>query len=137
MFSVHIQQGRLIEGRVYSLADHAEATAYSVELTRCVQATTRSLVLCADHRRVAIYSQPVADELARLFGVMNKRLERVAVLVSRSNATLALQLERIVREAKNPNRRVFYDVEPAIDHLALALDNLELQRARTFLADPL
>lgn len=134
---MQIQQGRLIEGKVHNLTDAAEAAAYSTELSRHVQGASRSLVLCADHRRVAIYSQPVADELARLFGIMNKRLERVAVLVSRSNATLALQLERIVREARNPNRRVFYDVEPALEHLSTALDALELQRARVFLQEPL
>lgn len=122
---------------MHSLQDVAEASTYSSELTRHVQGSSRSLVLCADHRRVAIYSQPVADELARLFGIMNNRLERVAVLVSRSNATLALQLERIVREARNPNRRVFYDVAPALEHLSSALDAMELQRARDFLGEPL
>ena len=94
-------------------------------------------VLCADHRRVGIYSQVVADELASLFGRMNARLERVTALVARSNATLSLQLERIVREAKNPRRRVYYDVVPALEFLSLSLGPNEIDRARLFLNEPL
>ena len=65
-------------------------------------------VLCADHRPVVVYPQSVADRLVELFMDMNRRLERVAILVAPSNATLLLQLRRLVREAAYASRKVFY-----------------------------
>ncbi len=137
MFSVEVVVGRLLEGRVHALTTLEDAKAYSAELLHRTLEHPQPLVLCADHRRVGIYSQVVADELASLFGRMNTRLDRVTVLVARSNATLSLQLERIVREAKNPRRRVYYDVAPALEFLALSLGPSEIERARTFLGEPL
>jgi hypothetical protein len=66
---------------------------------------------------------------------MNERLERVAILVAQSNATLNLQLARIVREAGFTARRVFLDVRQAEAHLATVLEPSELTRMREFLAE--
>ena len=92
-------------------------------------------VLCADHRPVRIYPQAVTDRLIELFVEMNTRLERVAILVSQTNATLFLQLQRIVREAGYENRRVFHEPEDALPHLGAGLDADELASARAFLAE--
>jgi hypothetical protein len=64
---------------------------------------------------------------------MNRRLVRVAILVARTNATLTLQLTRIVREAGNEHRRVFHDAGQALVHLAPVLDDAERNRVRNFL----
>jgi len=125
--------GRLIEARVNALRTPADADAYARALRELVVKLGEPPVLCADHRPVAIYPQAVADRLGELFVQMNTRLVRVAILVARTNATLSMQLERIVREARSPHRRVFYDAEPALDHLAPALDAHELVAARVFL----
>lgn len=129
--------GRLIEARVFGLRTRAEANAYSEALSAVVAKLPRQLspVLCADHRPVAIYPQEVADRLVELFVTMNTRLQRVAIVVARSNATLVLQLERLVREAAFGNRRVFHAPEDAERHLSSMLDSIEAQRARAFLAE--
>ncbi|NUP12583.1 MAG: hypothetical protein HOW73_41595 [Polyangiaceae bacterium] len=137
MFHLEVRQGRLLEARVHSLTTLEDARAYTADLVRITGTSSEPLVLCADHRRVRIYSQVVSDELASLFGKMNSRLERVVVIVSRSNATLALQLERIVREAHNPMRHVYYDVPPAIEFLRGSLGPAEVARATVFLNEPL
>ena len=93
-------------------------------------------VLCADHRPVGIYPQAAADRLIELFTQMNSRLERVAILVSRTNATLYMQLNRIVREASYTARRVVHTAEEAHAHLAPVLAPAELARMRDFLAEP-
>lgn len=66
---------------------------------------------------------------------MNTRLVRVAILVARSNATLTLQLNRIVREAGYENRRVFFDAEPAAAWLDPELTAEENRRVDEFLAE--
>ena len=70
-----------------------------------------------------------------LFRPNNKRFARITLLIAPSNATLLLQLDRLVREAGSNLRRVFRDAESALGHLASALDPEELVRARGFLAE--
>lgn len=127
--------GKLILARVFELKTLSHADEYSRSLGSEVARIPAALrpVLCADHRPVAIYSQPVADRLSDLFTQMNARLQRVAILVAPSNATLTLQLNRIVREAGYENRRVFFESAGALTFLAAALDANELREADRFL----
>jgi hypothetical protein len=136
-FTLETRVGRLIEARVFRLADRAEADVYSERLRRetTAHAAERPAVLLADHRPVVVYPQPVTDRLVELFQLMNTRLERVAIVVAPTNATLLLQLERLVREARFPKRRVFREPAGALEHLREALDPAELARARAFLAE--
>jgi len=136
-YAVAVNVGRLVEARVMGLRSRADADAYSQELADVMARMPRNVspVLLADHRPVVIYSQDVADRLAHLFTRMNARLERVAIVAARSNATLVLQLERLVREAAYANRRVCYASSEAEKHLAATLGPAELQRARAFLAE--
>ena len=67
---------------------------------------------------------------------MKTRLERVAILVARTNATLYMQLNRIVREAGFTARRVVHAAEEAPAHLASLLAPAELARMRDFLDEP-
>jgi hypothetical protein len=73
--------------------------------------------------------------LIELFTHMNTRLERVAVVVARTNATLAMQLQRIVREASYNARRVVHNAEDAHAHLAPVLRPDELASMRDFLGE--
>lgn len=139
-FTCEVKLGRLIEARVVQLKTPGEAREYSDALAAAVRSCSGGSrspdpILCADHRPVAIYSQEVADELARLFGQMNSRLARVAILAAKSNATLVLQLGRIIREANNPRRRLFYDAAQAVEFLREDLSIDESQRAAAFLAE--
>ena len=134
-YELDVKVGRLIEARVFRLMSIEEANAYSRALGARVAAfpAGERPILCADHRPVVIYPQAVADRLTELFVHMNTRLERIAILVARSNATLALQLNRIVREAGYENRRVFYESPGAVEHLGSVLDAAEKSRVRDFL----
>ncbi len=129
--------GRLIEARVFDLHTREEADEYSRRLAEVVSQMPKGVapVLCADHRPVRIYPQPAADRLAELFTHMNSRLERVAILVSPTNATLGLQLDRIVREVRNERRHAFRAVPEALDHMRVSLDATEMARAERFLAE--
>jgi hypothetical protein len=129
--------GRLVEARVFELRTREDVDDYSRDLGIQVMRIPRSIrpILCADHRPVVVYAQPAADRLIELFTHMNTRLERVAVVVARSNATLAMQLQRIVREAAYSARRVVHDAEDAHAHLAPVLSPDELSRMRDFLLE--
>ncbi len=136
-FSLENRVDGLIEARIFRLPDLETADSYAMTLADLATrlSARHAPVLCADHRPVVIYRQEVADRLAALFAAMNSRLTRVAVVVSRSNATLAMQLERIVREAKYPSRRVFYEANEAAVFLAAAIAPAAAERSRSFLRE--
>jgi hypothetical protein len=135
MFSIEIHVGGLIEARVRQLKTPEQALAYARALGQTVKKNAgRRLYLCADHRPVVVYSQAVSDQLAALFGDMNSLLSRIAVIVAPTNATLRMQLERVVREAQNPSRRVFQIGADAETFLGEELDPRERARLKTFLA---
>jgi hypothetical protein len=135
MFTVESRTGRLLEARVESLKTVERAAAYSDALARVVKRApgNEPMILCADHRAVVVYPQPVADKLAALFGAMNQRLARIALLVAPTNATLTMQLGRIVREANNPDRRVFLIPAEAEAFLGDVLTGPERARLARFL----
>jgi hypothetical protein len=135
-FSIEHHMGRLIEARVFALQTAYDAKAYAQALKEQVQKMTADApILVADHRPVVIYPQAAADCLAELFEDMNSRLDRAALIVAPTNATLLLQIDRIVREARFEKRRVFRTEGAAIDFLESALDAGEMARARIFLAE--
>jgi len=129
--------GRLLQARVFALRTPEEVDTYTRELGIAALRMSMAVrpILCADHRPVAIYAQPVAERLIEVFTQMNARLERVAVVVARSNATLVMQLNRIVREASYAARRVVHEVDDAYAHLAPVLEPEELASMREFLAE--
>jgi hypothetical protein len=134
MFTLEVRTGRLIEARIQALRTMPDVDAYVAALTRQTEILDPARgILCADHRPVAIYPPPVADRLAELFSMMNTRLDRIAVIVAPTNATLSMQLQRIVREANNPSRRVFQEAAGARDHLAEVLTEPERVRLAEFL----
>lgn len=140
LYTCRIHTGRLIEARVFELPGPAEADAYSAALGKAVAGAVATgkqrLVLCADHRPVNIYPPAVADELSRLFSQMNSKLVRVGIIAARSNATLSMQLGRIIREANNPNRQLFYEQNRLTEFLAAELNAEERERLREFLDQP-
>jgi hypothetical protein len=137
-YAIQNNVGRLLEARVFWLKTRQDVDDYSRDIAVQLMRMPREIrpVLCADHRPVAIYPEAAADRLIELFTQMNTRLERIAILVARSNATLHMQLNRIVREAGFNARRVVHTAEDAHAHLAPVLDPPELARMREFLAEP-
>jgi hypothetical protein len=132
MFTVERRVGRLCEARIRRLTEGADVDAYSAAFRPMFTGMSRP-VLCADHRPVLIYRPQVADALTALFQSLNSRWERVAILVAPTNATLAMQMMRIVRESANTSRNVFFDRAEAAQFLAPVLDDLERDRLGVFL----
>jgi hypothetical protein len=134
-YAIQNAVGRLLEARVSSLRTRLDVDDYSRDIGLHLMRMPRDVrpVLCADHRPVAIYPEAAADRLVELFTQMNARLERIAILVARTNATLYMQLNRIVREAGYTARRVVHTSEEAHAHLAPVLAPAELARMREFL----
>lgn len=146
MFVVEKGIGRVIHARIVGLADADEVERYrlsflphfaslaqrSKQRGQAPDASDERPILWADHRPVRIYTQPVADAIARMFASLNVHWLRVAILASSSNATLAMQLQRIARESNNPSRQVFYEVDRAYAFLGEVLTAEELAGVKSF-----
>ncbi|MET0592225.1 MAG: hypothetical protein ABW133_05970 [Polyangiaceae bacterium] len=134
-FSLATKVGRLVEARITSLKTRKDVEeygdAFGTHLMRIPQGVRA--ILIADHRPVSIYAQEVADRLLEMFKPLNAHLERVAIITAPSNATFAMQLDRIVRAAGYAARKVVYAPEEAVQHLAPVLTPQELKRVRQFL----
>ena len=134
-FSLVTKVGRLVEARIFSLKTRKDVEeygdAFGTHLMRIPQGVRA--ILCADHRPVSIYAQEVADRLLEMFKPLNAHLERVAIVTAPTNATFAMQLDRIVRAAGYAARKVVYAPEEAVQHLAPVLSPQELKRVRQFL----
>ena len=90
-------------------------------------------MVCADWRQANILAPAVAERLTGLLQRGNPHVERSAILLAREHATFNLQVERLVREAKNPARRTFRDTESMVTFLGEVLTPAETAHARAFL----
>lgn len=124
-----------MEARVTWLSTPADVDAYVAVSAQWVAKCRQRVILCADHRPVMIYPPEIADRFIGTLRNMNPKLERVALVVTRSNATLAMQLERLVRAAEFDGRRVCYTPEDAVSYLSGCLNVTETGRLRAFLAE--
>ncbi len=130
---VEVRVGRLVEGRPLALKTREDAVGYCDAFRRIVPGARR-VVICADYRAVSVFAPEIADELARLMVDMNQYIERSAILVAPDHATNVLQVQRVVRESHNENRRRFTDAAELQRWLAEVLSPAEQARLKEFLS---
>ncbi|WP_394839940.1 hypothetical protein LVJ94_23920 [Pendulispora rubella] len=128
--------GRLVELRYIPPTDVADlderAVASLVEFLEAVP----NAVMCVDLRRGTVLPPHLADRLTALMQGIRGHFERCADIVSTSQATAHMQIERISRASADPARRVFTDPHAAIRWLDEVLDPEERARLRIFLLGP-
>ncbi len=134
MYTVTVGVGRLIEARLVSLADVDEVGRFERAMGQAFAAVAGRSVVCADWRQANVLPPPIAERLIALLQRGNPHVERSALLLAREHATFNLQVERLVREAKNPARRTFREADAMVAFLGELLTAPEIARARQFLA---
>ncbi|HEX7665565.1 MAG TPA: hypothetical protein VF407_13660 [Polyangiaceae bacterium] len=92
------------------------------------------LVACLDARTYGVEPPEAANHFLETIKRDNPKLERSAFVVDPAQRIVALQLERMIREAGNPNRRLFTDLDEAKAFLAPVLELEERTRLDAFLA---
>jgi hypothetical protein len=131
MFTVERKVGRLVEVRLGGMIRMDEFEDGMVHFRSLVNANTTRKVLCADLRGVRILLPEVAETLLDAMKRDNPVLERSAILVAES-ALFGMQMERLIREAKNPNRRTFREEMALVDWASEILTRDERRRATEF-----
>jgi len=138
--TVHNHSGRVVE--IFSRerdTDEAQMAQFREDLKGAVAAATRGgrrMVVVADLRAITVVGPTMANFYIEVMRKDNKDLERSAVLTSSAaNATFVMQMERVMRESANPNRRRFETDTALTAWLAEILDDAEMTRIREFLAE--
>lgn len=108
MHTVANRVGRLVEVTLASPVTLEEAEQFARENIALMETIPGKFVGVTDLLGAHVVPQDVADRIIRLLSANAGRVERSAMLIGDS-ALLALQVERLLRSANQPNRRAFRD----------------------------
>jgi hypothetical protein len=132
VISYECRVGRLIEIRLRSPFDLAQAHDIAGRAAQLFLSREGKFVSCVDMRGILVLSPDVADDMLVNLKRANRRIERTAVLLPTS-PTVALQVERLHREAGNPARRTYREQNLLEQFLGEALDETERRALKVFL----
>ena len=133
MYEVLEHSQRIVAVRVTSIPTVDVARALGRDVLAAVGQARGPVIATADLRRAGLFTPEVAEAILAILRADNPRLERSAHIVG-SSATFALQIERVVREAANPRRRVFRSAPDALAYLAEVLTPSQTAWLRAFYA---
>jgi hypothetical protein len=131
-FTVDCKVGRLVEARLFQLQSADEVSIFQAAMRDGFRKAGPKSVICADWRPAGVLSPEVAEGIIGLLRVGNAFFERSAILLAQDQALFGMQVERVVREARNPSRRTFRDSLKMRKWLAEVLDAEEVRRMNDF-----
>jgi hypothetical protein len=135
MFSREHHVGRLYEVRVVSPVTAADVATFQAA-QRALESIDEARIVCTDCRGIEVLSPETAERLLDSLRSHGRGLLRNGVLVEARKAVVALQLERMLRQARHPGRQLFRRKEDLVAWLDEILDPSEQARLRTFLDRP-
>lgn len=127
--------GRLLEVRAVLPIAIEDIPTLRESVRAIFERAPRLVVAILDARAYGIEPPDAADHFLKTIREDNPRIERSAFLIEPDQSLLSLQLERVIREAGNPNRRLFRDVSSATAYLRPSLTPEESARLDAFLVD--
>ena len=115
-----------------SVEDVDEMIAMMVERASALPADQR-YVVAADWRHVIVMSPETAARARAMLSKSNARVERSSILTHSDQSLTNLQIQRLVREAENANRRHFVSAREQYLWLSEVLTREESARLAEFL----
>ena len=132
MYSVRNEVGQLVEIRIWSPVSVEEAVGWGVEHDAAIDRVRGPYVCFVDLVDATVFPPDAVD--AYVATMRNEtRLVRTGTLLPAS-PTVALQIERMIRESGNRERRAFRNPEQLEGWLAQVLGPDEQLRLRTLCA---
>jgi hypothetical protein len=130
--------GRLLEVRVGAgFRTVADVDALFVEIARQIPRIPAGQrhVAVVDWRRCPVMAPEAAQRLASRIATVNDTTLRSAALASPNAPTAILQFMRVIRDAGNPDRKLFENADELYEWLGEVLDAGERTRLRAFLSE--
>ena len=133
MYTITHHTGRLLEIRIWSPVSLEEAVRWGKDHEDMVNSIRGPYICFVDLTFATVFPQDVVD--AYVATMKNEpRLLRTATLLNQS-PTLGMQIQRMIREANHPDRKVFRDPDELSRWLAEVLDAPEQGRLSQLLRD--
>jgi len=126
--------GRVVEVRVRNVSTLADVQAINAQVAMALHRAGPGAIICADHRSGSPFSGPIADVWSRGMRVANERILGAALLLDPLNTMFNLQIERIVKCAGGPTRRLVTGLGEMRAWLGNSLSVAEWSAVETFLA---
>jgi hypothetical protein len=101
MITVTQNVGRLTEIRMTAPVSVEDVATMQRDMTGIIGRAQSRVVICADLSSASLFTDDLADRMAKFFRTANTKLERTAIVVCGA-ATLFLQIERLLREGPAP-----------------------------------
>lgn len=130
--------GRLLEVRVVEgYRTPADVDMLFDQIDREIKKLPRGErhVTIADWRRCAVMSPDAAQRIAQKMASVNATTERSAALAHADSPVAVMQFLRVIRDAKLPDRKLFFSALDLSQWLGEALSAPERQRLDSFLKE--
>ena len=135
MMRAEMRVGRLLEVRATLPICPEETPELIASFTSIFRDAPPLVVAILDARSYGLEPPEAAAHFVDMMRRDNARIERSAFLIEPHQSLLALQLERLIREAGNPRRRLFRSPAAAAVFLDPVLSAAEYARLDLFLAE--
>lgn len=130
MYRVENPAGRLIEVKLASPLVIEEVEQFTQKYVEVMRKIPVRYVGVVNLLEAYVFPKNVADGLMKLLSGAAAHVERSALLIGES-AVFGLQVERLIREANNPNRRAFrhgHELVAWLSEVLTAAEKKELER---------
>ncbi len=134
MYRVANRVGRLVEIAIWSPVSVEEAIEWGRDHDAVIDRVEGEYVCFVDLRGARVFPPDVVDAYVATMKD-ERRLLRTGTLLPLS-AVVALQINRMIREAAHPERRAFEDAAPLASWLGERLGIPERARLRALLREP-
>ena|SRR5687768_1841507 len=134
MYRVENHAGRLIEVKLASPLVIEEVEQFTQKYIAVVRKIPVRYVGVVNLLEAYVFPKAVADGLMKLLSGAAAHVERSALLIGES-AVFGLQVERLIREANNPNRRAFRNGHELVTWLCEVLTAAEKKELERFIQE--
>jgi hypothetical protein len=131
MYKVENHVGRLVEVKLASPLAVEDIQKFVQDMMAVMQKIPGKYVGAVDMLEAHVFPAAIADKLSQLLSGASTHVERSALLIGDS-AVFGLQVERVIRDANNPNRRVFRSTREMVSWLSEVLTPPERARLERF-----
>lgn len=131
-FTVEHHVGRLIEVRIGGRLNPGDMPEFYARVRSAVSKPRTQVIICGDLVAAEVLDTTVSNRVVDLLRASNLQVERSAYLINES-AIFGLQIERIIREARNDHRRAFRRRGDLFKWLSESLTEDEAVRLHQFL----
>jgi len=134
MYTIENRVGRLIELRVESPVTYEELLEFHERLANVCKPIEGQIVICTDLVGATVITQQVTQRWTSIIKQDAPIVERNAVLVG-EGAVFSMQVERIIRQAGQSNRKAFLSPTDLVAWVADILTVRERARLEYYLRE--